>query len=130
MRESRTRGSRIFSVVMVADSLSAEQREVVDDVVPRLELVAAELQARGQLGVGVLALDEVVAVEQVALVGEDGVAPGRDVDVFVEPGEEPTPFPSPREGCRIGRGGRTDEIDLIALDEEAHGFLERRGRQN
>ena len=71
--------------------LSSQPFEVEDDVVPGLEGVAAQLDGCGhRFGVvigpagGAGGLHEVVAVEQVALVGDDGVTPGWHADVLLQ----------------------------------------------
>ena len=97
--------------------LPAEALEILQDVVPGFEGVAAEGDGGGH-GIGRLGrLDEVVAIEQVALVGEHGVAPGGYVDVLLQP--------AGGLGVGLGHGRRCwgHEVHLVALNELAHGLL-------
>ena len=65
--------------------LPTQVREIVDDIIPRLERVGPEFKESGH-GVALLfSAYQVVAIEQVAPVGVDGVAPGRYVDMLFEP---------------------------------------------
>ena len=102
--------------------MSSQPFEVEDDVVPGLEGVAAQLDGCGhRFGIvigpagGAGGLHEVVAVEQGALVGDDGVTPGWHADVLLQLLLEVA------DGG--GRHIEADEVDLIALYELAHSLL-------
>ena len=97
--------------------LAAEAGEVFCDIVPGLEGIRAELD-EGAHGFGLFGIDEVVAVEKLLLVGEDGVTIGRDGNVVVKPCVD------------IGivlrlYWGRGYEVELVGLEQGADGLLGR-----
>ena len=66
-----------------AQLLTSQTAEIVDHVVPGLEGVAAEWDGGGHCVGGGTTLYEVVAVEQLTLVGEDGMPPSGHVDILL-----------------------------------------------
>ena len=97
--------------------LASKTLEIYGDIIPRLEGVTAKLD-ECRHAVGFLRVDEIVAIEQAFLTGEDGVTVGGHIDIFIEP----------REGisirlCLCRSWG--DKEELVSLQEHTDGFLRR-----
>ena len=97
--------------------MAAEAGEVFCDIVPGLEGIRAKLD-EGAHGFGLFGIDEVVAVEKLLLVGEDGVTIGWDSDVVVKPGVDISIV------LRLD-WGRGYEVELVGLEQGADGLLGR-----
>lgn len=95
--------------------LSSQSGEIQGDVVPGLKSVRAEVDEGGH-AFGAGCINEIIAIKEVFLIGKNRVAIGRDIDVFVEPGE------CIGVGLGISVGGDHKE-QLIGFKEDAEGFL-------
>ena len=102
--------------------LSSQSVEEDNDVLPGLQLVAAEAQGStdeiGRFGGG----DEVVAIEELQVVGEDDAIPGGCTEDALDPS---------LLRCQlvgVAGGGWYDKVDVVVLQQLFVGFVETRFR--
>ena len=98
-------------------SLTAEAREECDDFFPGLEVVAAPANT-GAEEVGVVGgVDEIVAIEELLLIGENHAVESRRAQEFLDP--------TLRFGDLRGvvGGGRCHDAHIVVLNEELIGFV-------
>ena len=97
-------------IALPCSLLSSQAFKESDDFFPGLELVAAEVQCCSEEVVMLRTADEVVAIKQLRLVGEDDAIPCRRTEGLFDP------FLLSGNDFRTVRRSRTDEEDVVAVE--------------